>query len=168
MDSSKIELIARSIIYKDLESVCHTITQKSSELWNNLKSTGSELWLDTGDIEEASELWTLELSGLTTNNTLLNKEIQKGIYDAYIEVTNRHLEGLDKKTRIKEIAFILNARHGLILYKIFGCKVSVELHTCFAHDPAGILVYGKRLHDICPDSFIIKIFRTMFKPLIIC
>ena len=37
---------------------------------------GSELWLDTGDIEAAAEPWTEEFTALTTNNTLLNAEVQ--------------------------------------------------------------------------------------------
>jgi transaldolase len=52
----------------------------------NLKT---RLWLDTGDIDEAKKLWCSEFEALTTNNTLLNKEIQKGIYDGLVhEVTD--------------------------------------------------------------------------------
>src|SRR5260221_10374291 len=31
---------------------------------------GTHLWLDTGNLDEASKLWRLEMSALTTNNTL--------------------------------------------------------------------------------------------------
>jgi transaldolase len=46
--------------------------------WQNLRETGTELWLDTGDMDEAARNWTREMTALTTNNTLLNTEIQKG------------------------------------------------------------------------------------------
>ncbi|OGV34986.1 MAG: hypothetical protein A2020_10645 [Lentisphaerae bacterium GWF2_45_14] len=48
--------------------------------WENLRERGTELWLDTGDISQASAIWNGSFSGLTTNNTLINKEVQKGIY----------------------------------------------------------------------------------------
>lgn len=53
--------------------------------WKGLRATGTELWLDTGDIDAAAGLWTREFTALTTNNTLLNKEVQKGIYDGVIQ-----------------------------------------------------------------------------------
>ncbi|MEZ4999696.1 MAG: hypothetical protein R2744_03135 [Bacteroidales bacterium] len=53
--------------------------------WAKLRSTGTTLWLDTGDIEEAEAVWTPEMVALTTNNTLINKVIQKGIHDDYIK-----------------------------------------------------------------------------------
>ncbi|UCG28241.1 MAG: hypothetical protein JSV24_02455 [Bacteroidales bacterium] len=133
---------------------------KPDSFWDNLRKTGTELWLDTGDMEEAAEIWTVEMSALTTNNTLLNKEIQKGIYDEYIKEADKVLDGMDMKSRILEIAFILNARHGLRLVEKFGGKVSVELHTDFAHDLQGIVEYGQRFHEICPDNFFIKVPYT--------
>lgn len=30
----------------------------SDPFWENLKNTGTELWLDTGDIGEAEKIWT--------------------------------------------------------------------------------------------------------------
>jgi transaldolase len=59
--------------------------------------------------------------------------------------------------KVKEIAFILNARHGLRLATKFGGLVSVELHTDTAHDIKAIEYYGKRYHEICPDQFIVKV-----------
>ena len=60
------------------------VTGKTDPFWGSLRNTGTELWLDTGDMEEAEANWTAEMSALTTNNTLLNNEIQKGIYDVFI------------------------------------------------------------------------------------
>ena len=51
----------------------------SSPLWAAVRKTGTALWLDTGDIDAARELWVREFDALTTNNTLLNKEVQKGL-----------------------------------------------------------------------------------------
>ncbi len=73
------------------------------------------MWLDTGDMEEAEANWSAEMSALTTNNTLLNHEIQKGIYDVFISEAKSVVRDLPQEERVKEIAFILNARHGLRL-----------------------------------------------------
>ena len=53
-------------------------------VWGQLRALGTELWLDTGDLEEARAIWTADFSNLTTNNTLVNKEVQKGLFDALV------------------------------------------------------------------------------------
>jgi transaldolase len=130
---------------------------KIDPFWESLRSTGTELWLDTGDIDEAEANWSAEMSALTTNNTLLNNEIQKGIYDVFISEAKSILRELPLHEKVREIAFILNARHGLRLALKFGGMVSVELHTDMAHDIKSIEYYGRRFHEICPDQFIIKV-----------
>ncbi len=136
------------------------VTGKKDPFWEALRNTGTELWLDTGDMEEAETNWSAEMSALTTNNTLLNNEIQKGIYDVFISEAKSIVRDLPQEERVKEIAFILNARHGLRLAQKFGGLVSVELHTDTAHDIKAILNYGKRFHDICPEQFIVKVPLT--------
>ena len=133
---------------------------KYDPFWKGLCALGSELWLDTGDIDAATTLWTDEFAALTTNNTLLNAEVQKGIYDDLIQKAAAALSVLDLRTRIIEIAFILNARHGLRLVQRFGGRVSVELHTDLAHDVERSVAYGHRYYDICPEHFIIKVPLT--------
>lgn len=133
---------------------------RADVFWHNLRKTGTEIWLDTGDIEEASSIWSSEMSGLTTNNTLLNKEIQKGIYDNMVVEASKLLNDKDTEEKIKDIAFALNAIHGARLVKIFGARVSVELHTDLADDIEGIIQYGKRFHDIDPLHFIVKVPYT--------
>lgn len=133
------------------------VNGKNDQFWTALREAGTELWLDTGDIEEAEANWTSEMSALTTNNTLLNNEIQKGIYDVFISEAKSIVRELPLKEKVKEIAFILNARHGLRLASRFGGLVSVELHTDTAHDIKAIEYYGKRYHEICPEQFIIKV-----------
>ena len=128
--------------------------------WQNLKKTGTELWLDTGDIEEASKIWTSEMTALTTNNTLLNAEIQKGIYDELILRARDILKDLPLKMQVIEIAFILNAYHGMRLARKFGAFVSVELHTDTAHDLEAIIEYGRRYAEINPKQFIVKVPYT--------
>src|SRR2546426_2463438 len=48
---------------------------ESHPRWRALQRAGTEPWLDTGDIEGSRKLWTREFRALTTNNTLLNKEV---------------------------------------------------------------------------------------------
>src|ERR1035437_9943282 len=136
------------------------VTGKSDPFWESLLNTGTELWLDTGDVEEAEANWATEMAALTTNNSLLNNEIQKGIYDIFISEAKSVVRDLPQEERVKEIAFILNARHALRLASKFGGYVSVELHTDTAHDIKAIQNYGRRFHDICPEQFIIKVPYT--------
>ena len=133
----------------------------ASACWTALRENGTALWLDTGDAEAASRLWCDEFSALTTNNTLLNQEIQKGLYDGLIQATARTI--LDEtpdcngKLLIQTIALALNAVHGLNLVRRFGVMVSVELHTDLAFDWEGSYQIGRRLWAICPEHFIIKV-----------
>jgi transaldolase len=136
------------------------VTGKSDPFWESLVNTGTELWLDTGDVEEAEANWSAEMAALTTNNSLLNNEIQKGIYDIFISEAKSVVRDLPQEERVKEIAFILNARHALRLALKFGGFVSVELHTDTAHDIKAIQNYGRRFHDICPEQFIVKVPYT--------
>ena len=136
------------------------VTGKKDPFWESLRNTGTELWLDTGDMEEAEANWSAEMSALTTNNTLLNNEIQKGMYDVFISESKSIVREISQGDRVKEIAFILNARHGLRLAQKFGGLVSVELHTDTAHDIKAILNYGKRFHEICPEQFVVKVPYT--------
>ena len=132
----------------------------SEVFWDGLRTLGTRLWLDTGDVEAADTLWATQLSGLTTNNTLLNAEVQKGIYDDLIADALRLLAPLNERTRVVEVGFILNAFHGLGLIERFGVDVSVELHTDFAHDAEQTYAYGRRYYDICPEHFIVKVPLT--------
>ncbi|HET6452537.1 MAG TPA: transaldolase family protein [Spirochaetia bacterium] len=128
--------------------------------WKGLRDVGTRLWLDTGDREAAEKLWTPEFSGLTTNNTLLNREIQKGIYDAIVREASRLLEDMDTEQRVIETAFILNALHGQRLVRTFGASVSVELHTATANDAEAAVEYGRRFAAIDPTHFIVKVPLT--------
>ncbi|MFW5832173.1 MAG: transaldolase family protein [Prolixibacteraceae bacterium] len=136
------------------------IESKTDSFWQGLRNAGTELWLDTGDMEEAEKIWSAEMTALTTNNTLVNKEIQKGIYDDYISKAKEIVKDLPFREQVVEIAFILNARHGLRLAKRFGGFVSVELHTDTAHKTDAIVEYGKRYFDINPEQFIVKVPYT--------
>ncbi|MDZ7739558.1 MAG: transaldolase family protein [Bacteroidales bacterium] len=112
-------------------------------------------------MDEALDIWSGDMEALTTNNTLINKVIQKGIYDDFISRTQELLGSLPREKQIMETAFILNARHGLRLTEKFGGLVSVELHTATAHNVDEIVNYGLRYRDICPDKFIIKVPHTI-------
>jgi transaldolase len=103
------------------------VTGKKDPFWESLYNSGTELWLDTGDMDEAEANWSAEMGALTTNNSLLNNEIQKGIYDIFISEAKAVVRDLPQEERVKEIAFILNARHALRLALKFGGYVSVEI-----------------------------------------
>lgn len=133
---------------------------RKEAVWSRLQELGSELWLDTGDIEDARQLWAQEFSALTTNNTLLNREVQKGQYDSLICQAAEMLAGcpqLTEQERMLELAFILNAHHGLRLVERFDAYVSVEEHTVLAGEVDLAVDYARRYYSICPERFIIKI-----------
>jgi len=132
--------------------------------WQALTRAGTALWLDTGDVEATQKLWSKELTALTTNNTLLNKEVQKGIYDQLVpraaKMLRQTVPGIGDAQLVQEIAFVLNAVHGLKLVRTFDADVSVELHTDVAHDVEASARYGRRFHAICKDRFIVKVPLT--------
>ncbi|MCY2929883.1 MAG: transaldolase [Planctomycetota bacterium] len=131
-------------------------------LWAKMRQLGTELWLDTGSIKEASELWTREFSALTTNNTLLNREVQSGAYDRLVVEADKLLQRFDMpaQRRKLEMAFILNAYHALRLVERFDAKVSVEEHTDLAFDAKAAVAYAHRFYAICPERFIVKLPLT--------
>ncbi|MBE0535842.1 MAG: transaldolase [Phycisphaerae bacterium] len=132
---------------------------KSSTLWQKFRELGTEVWLDTGSIQDAEALWTREFSALTTNNTLLNREIQTGCYDSVIPEMEELLElhgDLNEKEKRLEFAFMLNAWHAMRLVERFEAYVSVEEHTDLANDVTGAVAYARRYHRLCPERFIIK------------
>jgi transaldolase len=133
-------------------------------VWRKIRDAGSTLWLDTGDIEAARAIWNEEFEALTTNNTLLNNEIQKGLYDDLVTEAADRIRAaspdIDDKSLVLEIAFVLNAFHGLRLVETFDARVSVELHTDLADDVERSVDYGKRYFSICPERFIVKVPLT--------
>ena len=131
-----------------------------SPLWEGLTHLGTQLWLDTGDLQAAEGVWCEEFSALTTNNSLLNAEVQRGVYDDIVARADQELDGLDSETRVLEIAFVLNAIHGLRLIDRFGGQVSVELHTDLADDVERAVFYGQRLFALAPDHFLVKLPLT--------
>ncbi len=135
-------------------------TFQTNRLWQKLGDTGTELWLDTGSITDAEELWTQQFSALTTNNTLLNRVVQTGCYDLLIGRAAGLLDEftqLTDKQRMLELAFILNAWHGLRLVEKFDAYVSVEEHTDLANDVEMAVDYARRYYAVCPERFIIKL-----------
>lgn len=140
------------------------IDLESDPEWRKVTATGTELWLDTGDLDAATELFTREFSALTTNNTLLNKEVQKGIYDDLVGRAAHEIRqaapAIDPQDLVLEIAFLLNAVHALKLVSRFDARVSVELHTDLADDVERSVDYGRRYYAICPERFIIKVPLT--------
>ncbi len=135
----------------------------TNPLWEYLRNLGTELWLDTGNIDEIEKNWTKEFSAVTVNNTLLNNEIQSGRYDRLVSEAGRIIEkdhSLDERERILEINYILNAVHGLKLVQEFDAYVSLEEHTDLANDVDLAVEYARRLYAICPERFYIKIPLT--------
>ncbi len=151
----------REIVLEDFRGPPETLASASKPLWAQMRRCGSELWLDTGDVDDISSLWCDQFTALTTNNTLLNKEVQKGIYDDLVrKVAGQLKDEAPEEDLVLEIAFVLNAYHGLLLTRRFGAMVSVELHTDLANDVERTVHYGRRYHEISPDGFYVKVPLT--------
>ncbi len=129
-----------------------------------LKQLGTQIWLDTGNLEEASRLWRREMSALTTNNTLANQVVQTGIFDDIIPATAKKIRdiepGISAEDLIMDVAFVVNCHIALRLVKAFDVLVSVELHPAIGHDIEKTLRYAQRYIAINPDKFIVKIPMT--------
>ena len=131
----------------------------TNTFWRLSAEAGSELWLDSGSIVDVGHLWTNEFVALTTNNSLLNREVQAGAYDTLVPEAAALLAEakLPERERLLELAFILNAYHGLKLVETFDAFVSVEEHTDLAHDLDAAVTTARRYHAICPERFIVKL-----------
>ena len=129
-----------------------------------LTELGTELWIDTGDLELARSVWKRELTSLTTNNTLANQVVQTGVMDEVIRKTAATLKdvapGLSDQERVMEVGFVINCRLALHLVKAFHRKVSVELHPTISKNIEKTVYYGRRYYNICPEYFNIKIPLT--------
>ena len=163
-------------VSKDLSETVHRIAfqeispgkpseqYQSDPLLARLKELGTELWMDTGELELAQSIWKNELTALTTNNTLANQVVQSGVMDDVIQETVSKLgeaaSGLSRDELVMEIGFVINCRIALRLVEAFKVKVSVELHPSISRDIEKSVEYGKRYFRVCPEYFIIKVPLT--------
>src|SRR5579862_75841 len=136
----------------------------SDPAWAALTRLGTQLWLDTGDLEAAEKLWTADFTNLTTNNTLVNKEVQKGIFDEVIPRAARAFREAEPEITeddlVREVGFVINCRQALRLVSAFDAHVSVELHPGMAADAETSVDYGRRYYAVCPERFIVKVPMT--------
>jgi transaldolase len=139
-------------------------TPASDPALAQFRKLGTQLWLDTGNLEEASRLWRLEMSALTTNNTLANQVVQTGIMDETIQEAARRIRdaapGISLDDLVLDIVFVVNCQIALRLVSAFDALVSVELHPGIGHDIEKTLRYAQRYYAVHPDRFIVKIPMT--------
>ncbi len=129
-----------------------------------LTEIGTQLWLDTGNLDEAKGLWHKEFTALTTNNTLANQVVQTGILDdvakeAVADIRAAQPDITDDQL-ILELGFVVNCHIALRLVKAFNVMVSVELHPAVSEDIESTVRFAERYYAICPEKFIIKIPLT--------
>jgi len=160
--SQKLDDLLHHIAFEEI--VGDKPSSESNELLEKLTSLGSELWIDTGDLEKAQSIWKNELAALTTNNTLANQVVQSGVMDETICDTVKKLRAvganLNEEELVTEIGFVINCKIALRLVQAFKVKVSVELHPAMSRDIEKSLAYARRYYKVCPEYFIIKIPLT--------
>ena len=161
-------------VSNELDSVIHEIACmdlgndrpvfQSDPTMARFKKTGTELWVDTGDLEKAQSVWKSEFTALTTNNTLANQVVQTGVMDKVIHQTISRLKevasDLTEEERVAEVGFVINCHIALRLVRAFKTKVSIELQPSMSRNIGGTLDYARRYYRVCPEYFIIKIPLT--------
>jgi transaldolase len=155
-----IEELARDVTH----APARIPTPASDPALAKLRQLGTQLWLDTGNLEEAAKLWRRELSALTTNNTLANQVVQTGLMDDVIQNAARRIRdvepGLSPDDLVMDVVFVVNSHIALRLVKAFDALVSVELHPAVSHDIEKTVSYARRYYAVNPDRFIVKIPLT--------
>lgn len=125
---------------------------------------GTQLWLDTGNLDEARKIWRQEMSALTTNNTLANQVVQTGIMDDVIKNAARRIRdvepGISIDDLVMDVVFVVNCHIALRLVRSLDALVSVELHPGVSHDMEKSVRYAQRYYAVNPDRFIVKIPLT--------
>ncbi len=160
--SQKLEEVLHGLAFEKIEG--ESPRSESDPLLARLKALGSEVWIDTGELEKAQEIWKNELTALTTNNTLANQVVQSGIMDKVIEDTIQKIqqEGLElsEEEMILEVGFVINCKIALRLVQAFKVKVSVELHPVVSRNIERTLHFGSRYYKVCPQYFTVKVPLT--------
>lgn len=161
-DSDRAQRL-RAFVHDHVQQV-EPLATAEADCWRELREAGSELWLDVADLDEAGAAWSGDFRGVTTNNSLLAAEVQRGNYDRLAAeaaaLLRREDRDLEAPELLGEVAFVLNAAHGLTIARRLGATVSVELHTSLADDEEGSYHYGRRLAAIAPEQFVIKVPLT--------
>lgn len=160
--SQKLEEVLHGLAFEKIEG--ESPQSESDPLLARLKALGSELWIDTGELEKAQAIWRGELTALTTNNTLANQVVQSGIMDKVIADTIHKIrqEGLElsEEEMILEVGFVINCKIALRLVQAFKVKVSVELHPAVSRSIDRTLHFGRRYYKVCPEYFTVKVPLT--------
>ena len=160
--SQKLEEVLHGLAFEKIEG--GSPHSDSDPLLARLKALGTEVWIDTGELEKAQEIWKDELTALTTNNTLANQVVQSGVMDKVIEDTIQKIrrEGLElsEEEMILEVGFVINCKIALRLVQAFKVKVSVELHPAVSRSIARTLHFGRRYYKVCPEYFTVKVPLT--------
>ena len=161
-------------VSRELDSVIHEVSCmelgdeqpvfQSDPIMARFKETGTELWVDTGDLKKAQSIWKKEFTALTTNNTLANQVVQTGVMDEVIGQTVSLLKNvapiLLEEERIAEVGFVINCRIALRLVRAFKTRVSVELHPSMSRNIERTLDCARRYYRVCPEYFTIKVPLT--------
>mgnify|MGYP006423079777 FL=1 len=160
--SQKLDEVLHGLAFEKIEG--ESPKSESDALLARLKALGTEVWIDTGELEKAQEIWKDELTALTTNNTLANQVVQSGVMDQVIEDTIQKIrqEGLDlsEEEMILEVGFVINCKIALRLVQAFKVKVSVELHPAVSRSIERTLHFGRRYYKVCPEYFTVKVPLT--------
>lgn len=160
--SQKLDEVLHGLAFEKIEG--ESPQNESDSLLAKLKALGTEVWIDTGELEKAQEIWKDELTALTTNNTLANQVVQSGVMDQVIKDTIHEIrqEGLDlsEEEMILEVGFVINCKIALRLVQAFKVKVSVELHPAVSRSIERTLHFGRRYYKVCPEYFTVKVPLT--------
>src|SRR5690349_21545511 len=90
---------------------------QSDPVLAKFNALGTQLWLDTGNLEEARKLWRREIRGLTTNNTRANQVVQTGLMDDVIKNAAQRIRDVEPGIRtddlVMDVVFVVNSHSAL-------------------------------------------------------
>jgi len=129
--------------------------------WANVRRTGSALWIEAGDDEEADTLWSAEFSGLILDAVSLSDLVRRGRRDDLIaRIVSELPPDLSPGRAAADVGFALEAAQGLLLARRFKSRVGVNLNANLVHDAEGTVAEALRFHAMSPDRFIIRVPLT--------
>ncbi|WP_321990917.1 hypothetical protein [Marispirochaeta aestuarii] len=124
----------------------------SDPVWREYRETGSRVWL-YGNDTSAQEVWTRDMEAVYLDTPLVIDAFRQDHFTGLTLEANGVLKGLPGGERIKEIAFIINARNAVATSKRFAARVCVEI-PLFSDSASEISQYARRLYQVCPEHLL--------------
>jgi transaldolase len=150
----------QELVRKEIHSEADRSAVPDDASWQELRESGSELWLEVDDVEEVGGVCVDPFSGLLTSISAVRREWAEGVYEELLSEAEEVLRDVPRAVRGLEMPFAMIARHALRLVEKFGVHVSVPLHPGLLCNETAAFSYASRLYEISPEFLIVNIPLT--------